>query len=196
MSKSLGNYTTLRDLTIKGYDPRAIRYVLLAAHYRDQMNFTLKELEATKTTVDKLIDFVDRLQEIRTRAGFNKALSKKVAETRRKFEAAMNDDLSVSRALAAIFELVKETNKAIAAGKANENNLKEVYRAVMSFDSVLGFLAHEKLLLTKKQEQLIKKREQARKRGDFKTSDQIRAELKAQGIILEDLTKGVRWRKA
>jgi len=196
MSKSLGNFFTLRDLLQKGYDPKAVRYLLMSAHYRDQLNFTLKELEAAQSTVSNLIDFVDRLQEIRTVAKTSKQLSAKVAEARRKFESALDDDLNVPLALAAIFDLVKETNKAIAAGKASEKNLKEVYKAMMDFDKVLGVLEHEKLKLTKQQEQLIKRREAARKRKDFKTSDKIRAQLKEQGIILEDLAEGVRWRRA
>lgn len=196
MSKSLGNYLTLRDLLQKGYDPKAIRYALLSAHYREQLNFTLKELDVAKLTVDKLIDFIDRLQEIRTRARYNATLSKKVAQAKKEFEEAMDDNLNLPRAMVVIFDLVKQTNKALAAGKASETNLKEIFKAMMSFDSVLGILEHEKIQLTKKQEQLIKRREVARKKGDFKKSDKIRAQLKEEGIILEDLAEGVRWRKA
>lgn len=196
MSKSLGNFFTLRDLLHKGYDPRAVRYILMAAHYREPLNFTLKELEATQATINKLLDFVDRVQEIKTTAKYNAKLRKKIEDVKKKFEAALDDDLNMPLALSVIFGLIKETNRAIAKGQASEKNLQEIFRAMMGFDKILGFLAHEKPPLPKKAEALIKKREVARRRKDFKTADRIREQLKQQGIILEDLEQGVRWRWA
>ncbi|MFQ6135579.1 MAG: cysteine--tRNA ligase [Candidatus Hydrothermarchaeales archaeon] len=195
MSKSLGNFYTLRDLLKEGHDPRAIRYLLLSAHYRKKLNFTIKGLEAAAGTVHRLIDFLDKIQETKTEAKWNGRLHKRVLETKRRFEDAMDDDLDISSALAAIFDLVRETNKAIEEDEASEKNLSEVYDLMMDFDGVLGVLKHEREELEPEIEQLIEKREEARKRKDWDTADKIREQVLKEGIILEDTPRGVRWRR-
>ncbi len=194
MSKSLGNFYTPRDMLAKGYDPMAIRYVLLSTHYKQQLNFTFKELDAAKITVDKLIDFVARLKEIKETKN-NSAITEIIKKAKGDFEQAMDDDLNISKALAVIFEFVRKINKAIAENKIGKKNAKDVSALLLSFDSVLGILKEKKATLTEEEKKLINEREQARKKKDYAKADEIRAKLREKGIILEDTPKGVRWKR-
>jgi cysteinyl-tRNA synthetase len=196
MSKSLGNYFTLRDLLAKGYDPQAIRFLILqSAHYRHQLNFTLEALDHAGPALRRLHDFLDRLQELQPTAPDNQELSEAVRQTRRKFEEAMDDDLNAPAAIGHIFELVRLTNTCIDENAASKRNLQEVHDLLMDFDRVLGFLAHEKGLLDEEVQALIDERAAARKAKDFARADAIRDQLAKQGIILEDTPAGVRWRR-
>ncbi len=195
MSKSLGNFYTLRDLLEKGYDSIAIRYLLLSSHYRQKLNFTFKGLEAATNTVYKLRDFMDKIREIEVGADWNKDLHGKVVKTREDFENLLDDDLNMPQALAAIFDLVKETNNAIAEKRVSKENLDEVHSSIMDFDRVLGILEHEKGALDKRLLQLIEEREDARKNKDWPRADKIRDELFQEGIIVEDTPNGPRWRR-
>lgn len=191
MSKSLGNLYTLRDLLNRDYDPTSIRYVLLATHYRQQLNFTFKGLEAAKNSVERLIEFVDKLQEVKEKI-YNKEISNLVKKTKEKFELAMDDDLNIPKALSAIFNLVKQVNKLIEKNKIGKKNAKEIYNLMKKFDKVLGILEYKKEKLTKEIKKLILERGKARKAGDFEKSDKIRAKLKKLGIILEDTPEGLK----
>ncbi len=195
MSKSLGNFYTLRDLLDKGHEPAAIRYLLLSSHYRQKLNFTFKRLRDAERTVERLRDFMARLQEIETNAPWNQELYEKTEATVRKFEGRMDDDLDTPRALAAVFELVGATNRAIEDGTASRENLDEIHKTFMNFDQVLGILQGKKEELPEELAALIKEREEARKRKDFATADRIRAELKEKGILLEDGPEGTRWKR-
>jgi cysteinyl-tRNA synthetase len=194
MSKSLGNFYTLKDLMRKGYSAKAFRYLMLSAHYRTNLNFTEENLKNAEKTVNGLVDFVDRIKELKAEGEYNRTIADKMDEVKRKFTESLDDDLNMPLALAAIFELVNETNKAIDEKKVSKRNLEEVYDLMMDFDKVLGILEHEKGELPKEAEELIRRREEARKAKDWKTADKIREELKAMGIILEDTSQGVRWR--
>ncbi|MFQ5975216.1 MAG: cysteine--tRNA ligase [Candidatus Hydrothermarchaeales archaeon] len=195
MSKSLGNFYTLRDLLEKGYDPIAIRYLLLSPHYRQKLNFTFKGLEAATKTVHKLRDFMDKIRELKVYAKWNEELHEKVVKTRENFLDFLDDDLNMPPALAAIFDLVKETNNAIAEKKASKKNLEEVHNLIMDFDRVLGVLKHEKGELKPGMLQLIEERENARKNKEWARADKIRATLYDEGIIVEDTPSGPRWRR-
>jgi cysteinyl-tRNA synthetase len=197
MAKRFKNFYTLRDVTAKGYDPIAVRYVLISGHYRQQLNFKFAELDAAKKTLDRLRDFASRLSELKN--GVDNPKAKNIIETAKKhFEAAMDDDLNMPQALAAVFRLENEANKLMAHKEIGKTNAKAVLLTLKKFDSVIGLkladLKNEKL--SKEIEGLIKKRESARKKKDFKTSDSIREKLKAKGIILEDIDGKTRWRKA
>jgi cysteinyl-tRNA synthetase len=206
MSKSLGNFYTLRDLLDGGHGPNAIRYLLLSSHYRQKLNFTFKRLDAARNTVQKLSDFMDRVREgvqQETRKGsqnaagsgdWNEELHKEAVETREKFDGAMDDDLNTPRALACMFELVNETNRSMENKNASKENLKEVYELFVEFDSVLKILGHKKEAIPGDLEELIKKREDARKRKDWAAADRIRERLKKKGIIIEDTPDGPRWK--
>ncbi len=200
MSKSLGNFYTLRDLLGKGYNPAAIRYLLLATHYRQQLNFTFEGLTAATNAIEGLIDFVRRLKEAKTeaRAVAGKDSGKAEAaikECSAAFEKAMDDDLNVSEALAAVFELVKQINRLLAENKLGKKEAETAIKAMERLDKVLGVLDYEDESLDKDSEELIRKREEARRRKDWKEADRIREALRKKGIILEDTAESTRWRK-
>jgi len=198
MSKSLGNYYTLRDLLEKGYDPKAIRYLLMFAHYRAPINFTEEGLKAAQNTVSSLIDFIDRLHEAINGGGdveYDDGLHEKALRAEREFEDRMDDDLDTPGAIAVIHDIVRETNKANEKGNVSPKNLKEVHDLLMRFDSVLGILKHEREQLSADDARLLEERELARRRGDYASADNIRSQLLQRGIVLEDTAQGVRWRR-
>jgi len=195
MAKRLGNFITLRDLLKKGYDTKAIRYVLLSAHYKSSLNFTEESLKDAERTVSNLNDFVDRISKIKVNGNYNKELSKKVLESRNKFEDFMDDDFNIPQALTSIFELFHETNKAIDKNNLSEKNLEEVYNQMMEFDKILGVIEIKKEKLPKEIIDLIIKREGYRKRGEFELADKIRIELREKGILIEDTPTGPRWKR-
>lgn len=215
MSKSLGNFYTLRDLLKKGFDPVAIRYILLATHHRQQLNFTLRGMEAAEAAVKRLSDFLDSLKAADGKESRNiDALADKA---RRGFEKAMNDDLNVPLALAAIFDMVRDVNKALGKGLVGRKNARKIRGVLMTFNSVLGVIKTERaevdmkklaallLKLTGKPvkgsmsrlvETAIKVRQEAREKKDFRKADKIRAELAKLGIVLEDQNGDTKWKLA
>jgi len=195
MSKSLGNFYTLRDLLKKGYSAKGFRYLMLSANYRTSLNFTEESLKNAEKTVNSLIDFVDKIREMKINGLNNEKINESISKAKKKFEESMDDDLNTPLALAAIFDLVGETNKAIDQKNISEKNLHEVYDAMMDFDKVLGVLEHKKGELPKEIMELIIKREGYRKRGDFEAADKIRKEIAEKGILVEDSPEGPRWEK-
>jgi len=195
MGKSLGNFYTLRDLLAKGYDAKAIRYLLMSTHYRQQLNFTFKGLEAAKNAVDRLINFTRRLIDARGR-GCGEKLKTLMNDVKERFEEAMDDDLNVSVALAAIFDFLREVNKLMDDNMLSKEEAEEVYKLMMRFDKVLGIIGEVKKeeKLPEEAKELIRKREEARKAKDWETADKIREQLKAMGVIIEDTPQGVKWR--
>ncbi len=185
MSKSLGNFYTLRDLLNKGYDAGSIRYLLLSTHYRQQLNFTFEGLEASKNAVDKIQDFYDKIE-----AKGNDEVKGIVNETKKKFDVAMDDDLNISEALAVIFEFMNEINRL----KLNKKSVKLVKDLMNDFDKVLGILK-EKGKLPDEIKKLIEQREKLRKEKKFKEADDAREEIKNMGYLIEDGDKGTMWKK-
>ena len=188
MSKSLGNFYTLRDL--KDHDPIAIRYELMATHYRQKLNFTMKDLEAAKAAINRLRDFILRLKSIVSDKE-NKAVDILVEDVKQDFEAKMDDDLNISEALAVIFDFVKDINR-LDIGK---KDAEKVIKVMMEIDKVLGLRLGEEEDIDKEIEDMIKEREEARENKDFEKADSIRDKLKAKGIVLEDTPDGVRWKR-
>lgn len=197
MAKSLGNFYTLRDLLNKGHDPTAIRYLLLSTHYRQQLNFTFDSLEAAKKTVERFHEFLRRLDEVKS-AKSNPDVARLIKHTIMKFDDAMDDDLKINVALAEIFEFMNAVNRLIDEKTLSKKDAKNVKSLLLSIDKILGldFGKIKKEKLSQEARKLIEKREEARKAGDYKTADEIRAELKQKfGIILEDTEKGIRWKR-
>ncbi|MBX5326817.1 MAG: cysteine--tRNA ligase [Candidatus Bathyarchaeia archaeon] len=195
MAKSLGNYYTVKDLLDKGYHPNAIRFLLLSTHYRQQLNFTFEGLKAAENTVERLTLFLNRLSEADGKPA-GQELRTLMKQTKKTFEAAMDDDLNITAALAAVFDFVRDVNRMIDQGKVSKKEAKAVYDLMMNFDKVLGVMGKvEKKALPKDIEALVQKREEARKAKNWKTADAIRQQLYAMGIILEDTKNGVRWRQ-
>jgi cysteinyl-tRNA synthetase len=191
MSKSLGNFFTLRDLTDKGLDPMSIRYVLMSTHYRQPLNFTLESVDAGREAIRRLKDFRTRLGESAA-AQDNPALDAVLDAGRKGFEEGLADDLNTSAALAALFDMVREVNKLTLS----KPDARKALALLDRFDGVMGVLGGREESLDAEIEKLIQARLDARKRRDFKAADQIRDDLKARGIILEDSAGGTRWKKA
>lgn len=195
MAKSLGNFYTLRDLLEKGYDPKAIRYLLMSTHYRQQLNFTFEGLEAAKNAVDRLANFVYRLVDAEGKESGNK-MKDLMNEVQRRFEEAMDDDLNISAALGALFDFVREVNKLVDDDMLSKDEAEEAYQLMMKFDKVVGVIGKIKReeKLPKEAEELIQKREEARRSQDWETADKIRKKLRSMGVLIEDTPQGVKWR--
>ena len=195
MSKSLGNYYTLRDLLKKGYSWRAIRFLLLSTHYRRQLNFTFKALDSAEKTIRNLINFVIKLKFLNVKGKYNEELKKNLEVTRKKFEEFMDDDLNINEALATVFNFISQVNKEITKGNVSKENLNEVLNFLLKIDKVLGLRLEEFLKVDEEVLKLIKEREEARKKKDFKKADQIRDYIrKKYGLILEDTKFGTVWK--
>jgi cysteinyl-tRNA synthetase len=198
MSKSLGNFYTLRDLFEKGYQPEAIRYLLVSVPYRKKLNFTFEGLKAAATAIDRLRNYKLRLDTDKFSAGENAAISERTALARRQFEDSLDDDLNTAEALAAIFEYVRDTNSSMDAGEFHEGNRAAALELFQSFDDILDVLrptASAEGITEAQVEALIAERLQAKKTKNFKRSDEIRAELLERGVILEDTKEGMRWKR-
>jgi len=196
MSKSKGNYYTFRDVAAKGFSAAAIRYFLLSVPYNKQLNFTFDALAGAEKTVESLRDFRARLSEAKTEPGNNEALREAAERALREFAEGMDDDLNTSIALAAIHNLSREVNSALARKQVREENKRELLDVLAKFDSVLNVLGEQKKeMLDSEVQSLIDERQEARRRRDFRRADEIRVELADLGIILEDTKDGVRWKR-
>lgn len=196
MSKSKGNYYTVRDLIKQGFTPRAIRYLLLTAQHQKQFNFTLDGLRGAESTIERLNDFKRRLTELQPETGSTAALAGLVERTQQRFEAALNDDLNVPEALAAVHDFVRETNTALAQGSVKAGDQTTLLALIDCLDSVFNIFGEVKQeLLDSEIQALIDERQAARKSKNFARADEIRNQLTELGIILEDTKDGLRWRR-
>jgi cysteinyl-tRNA synthetase len=190
MSKSLGNYFTLRDLMAKGLSGREVRYLLITAHYRETFNFTLEGLAGAKTALARIDECVGKLSEIADRT--NGAPNSKILE---QFSAALDDDLNISAAWGEIFKWVTETNKRIAENSLQAADAAASLAAWHMIDSVLGVGTKNDIEIPADITALAEDRIAAKKSKDFKRSDAIRDELKAKGWVIEDSPKGYKLKK-
>ena len=196
MGKSLQNFYTLRDLVKMGYDPEVVRYLLMSTHYRNQLNFTLEGLRAAGNALQRLRGFMKRLEEVNAKQG-DEALEL-TESARKRFEEAMDDDLDINGALAAMFNLVREVNVLADARELSLAGARRVRNLMTDFNKVLAVLGgpmEPKPELSKEAKDLIKRREEARKSKDWQAADAIRSELLRMGIVLEDTPEGVKWKR-
>lgn len=201
MSKSLGNFFTVRDISEK-YDLQVLRFFMLSAHYRSPINFSAELMEAAKNGLDRIITAVDNLKHKEENLS-NETLSDKEKENinsakefELKFKNAMEDDFNTADAISAIFELVKFANVTVdeASSKEYVKYLKEL---IITLNDVLGIISEKKEeILDEEIEKLIEERQEARKSKNFARADEIRALLLEKGIVLEDTREGVKWKKA
>jgi cysteinyl-tRNA synthetase len=200
MSKSLGNTYTIADVIARGYRPSAVRYLLLSAYYRKQLNFTWESLAQAEEALRRLTDFLGRVDRV-TAGGSHPEVAARVEEATTAFAAAMQSDLNTAAALGAIFELVRALNSAIDAGEMGAGDVPVVRDAFDRFDRVLGVLGLRRVeeqqppLPVKEIEQSIEDRHAARRRRDFTEADRIRDDLAARGVLLEDGPGGTRWKR-
>jgi cysteinyl-tRNA synthetase len=220
MSKSEGNFFTLRDLLLKGHKPSAIRYLLTSVPYRKQLNFTMQGLEQAAHSVGRLRDFKARIEIAKLEPGANQSIQELAARTRSEMRAAMEDDLNTARALGAMFDMVREANTAADRNELRQDDKASLLAALQQFDEIFAVLkdddaakmahaaewakAHGLLeqsnlsanqISDKEVERLIAERTAAKKARDFARSDAIRAQLTEAGIIVEDTKDGIRWKR-
>lgn len=196
MSKSLGNYFTLRDLLSEGHDPSTLRYLLASGQYRTRLNFTSEGLRQARESVQRIRDFERRVREAETEEGGAREVEAMVLETRKGFMEAMDDDLNTPRALGEIFELIRRVNARLDIQKISEGERMSILSLLKDFDAIFDVLETRDVTLEAEVRHLIEEREQARRQGNFGVADRIREDLKKRGILLEDTAKGTRWKRA
>jgi cysteinyl-tRNA synthetase len=222
MSKSLGNFFTLRDLLLKGYKPSSIRYLLMSVPYTKQLNFTEAGLEQATVSVRRLRDFKSRIEMAKVPAGKNEKLQAVATASRQQMREALDDDLNTANALGAIFDMVREVNTLVDQGELRQDDKAPLLEALQKFDEIFDVLrdddaekmeramawakAHGKLdeakaslaakmISDEDTNRLIEERNAAKKARDFARADAIRAQLTEAGIVVEDTKDGVRWRR-
>jgi cysteinyl-tRNA synthetase len=198
MSKSKGNFYTLRDLLEKGNHPMAVRYFLISGHYRSPLNLSTDSLQAAHAAWSRIMDFRNRLRELVNANADGETvepLATALSDVQTKFVSFMDDDLDSPRSLAAIFDFIRDANKLLDDNKVPSSQAQTVLDALDQIDQVLGVMQEDDAMLDEEIDNLIEERQQARKDKNFARADQIRDELAAQGIILEDTKDGVRWKR-
>jgi cysteinyl-tRNA synthetase len=198
MAKSLGNFFTLRDLLERGYRPRAIRYLLLSVHYRQQLNFTFAGLDQAAASIERLSDFVRRVEELPPGGAPDGELAARSRRAREAFDEALDDDLNTSRALAAVFEWVRDANRAMDEGRASAADRSELEAVLEAFDAVYDVLTPDpdELRLEVEIQALIDEREAARRAREWGRADALRGRLEELGILVEDTPAGPRWKRS
>ena len=201
MSKSLGNFFTVREISEK-YDLQVLRFFMLSAHYRSPLNFSSDLMEAAKSGLDRIITATDNLKfladnaKTETLTDIEDDALTKTQNYVAAFEKAMDDDFNTADAIAAIFDLVKYANTT-ANGDSSKAYVTALYELIVKLADVLGIVVEKKEeLLDADIEALIQERQAARKERNFARADEIRDELLAKGIILEDTREGVKWKRA
>ena len=201
MSKSLGNFFTVREISEK-YDLQILRFFMLSAHYRSPLNFSADLMEAAKTSLERILTTAENLRFLSKNADAGALTEEEEAlltdsdKYVQGFEEAMDDDFNTADAIASVFELVKFINTT-ADGSRSKEYLDGLYEKLFRLTDVLGIIVEKKEeMLDEEIEALIEKRQAARKERNFALADQIRDELLAKGIILEDTREGVKWKKA
>jgi cysteinyl-tRNA synthetase len=198
MSKSLGNFYTLRDLLGMGYSAEAIRYLLASVPYRKKLNFTFEGLKAAATSIERLRNYKLRLETAKFAEGTSEKLTERAQAGRKAFDEALDDDLNTAEALAAAFEYVRDTNTAMDNGEFLAGNVAGANEFLARFDSIFDVLRpteKESGLPDHAIDALVSERTAAKKARDFARADQIRGDLATQGVILEDTKEGVRWKR-
>ncbi|HVB34404.1 MAG TPA: cysteine--tRNA ligase [Patescibacteria group bacterium] len=210
MSKSAGNFYTLRDLLERGQRPSAVRFLLASVPYRRQLNFTFEGLQQASSSVERLRNFAERLRREALPERTSTPFASRIEEAEKDFQAGLEDDLNTAQALAAMFDLVRDVNTAIDRAEFSRADAPAALGLLERFDAIfavladddgaklrrLGYAAASEDLSAERIEGLVQERQEARGRRDFQAADHIRQDLAAHGIILEDLKDGtVRWKR-
>jgi len=218
MSKSEGNFFTLRDLVLKGHKPSAIRYLLTSVPYTKQLNFTFDGLRQAAHSVGRLRDFKARLEMAKLPTGKNDKMQELATRTRQEMRGGLEDDLNTARALAAIFDMVREANTAADSGELRQDDRPALLSALAQFDEIFAVLKDddpEKMdrvrawagsggpstglpagrISDDEVNRLVEERNAAKKARDFAHADAIRKQLTEAGVIVEDTKDGIRWKR-
>ena len=201
MSKSLGNFFTVRDISEK-YDLQVLRFFMLSAHYRSPLNFSADLMEAARNGLDRIVTAAGNLKYLLENAAegemteAEKALAEEAKGFVTKFDEAMDDDFNTADAIAAIFELVKFANTNVTAENTRAF-VQTIYDELLMLTDICGLIVEKKEeLLDSDIEALIQERQDARKAKNFARADEIRNQLLEMGIVLEDTREGVKWKRA
>lgn len=201
MSKSLGNFFTVREISEK-YDLQVLRFFMLSAHYRSPLNFSADLMEASKKSLDRIVTAAENLKHLISTSANDSMTESELAhyeateEFVKKFDEAMDDDFNTADAISAVFELVKYLNTH-TSGENTRDYLEKCLERLKTLCDILGLVVEKKSeLLDADIEVLIEERQQARKARNFARADEIRAELLEKGIVLEDTREGVKWKRA
>ncbi len=210
MSKSLGNFFTLRELFAQGHKPSTLRFLLASVPYRRQLNFTADSLQQAASSVERLRNFVDRLRTEKFPDGAAAGMAARAVQAVEAFEGGLEEDLNTAQALAAVFDLARDVNTSMDRGEFRRSEVAPILAALEKFDAIFAVLKDddgEKLralggaasapgISDQEIEALVAERQAARKRRDFAASDLIRQQFAERGIILEDTKDGgVRWKR-
>ena len=200
MSKSLGNFRTVREIS-EQYDLQVLRFFMLSAHYRSPLNFSAELMEASRNGLERILTGVERLRDLLAKAeekemsGEERRNLETAAELVKKFEAAMDDDFNTADAISAIFEMVKLSNSTISE-ESSRAYLEDLKGSIERLCEVLGIITEKKAeVLDDEIEAMIEERQQARKAKNFALADEIRGKLLDMGIVLEDTREGVKWKR-
>ncbi|HDP79464.1 MAG TPA: cysteine--tRNA ligase [Spirochaetes bacterium] len=197
MSKSKGNFYTLRDLLERGHPPRAIRYLLLSAHYRKQLNFTFAGLQQARSALERFDNLLLRLRDAAGES--NPEIGAASAELLARFSEEMDNDLNISGALGRLFEYIHAANGFIDENRLSAKDARQIVETLEKIDTVLGVIFYSTAAGDDSDsgriEALIAERAEAKKQKNFSRADEIRALLEAEGVILEDTREGTRWKK-
>jgi cysteinyl-tRNA synthetase len=198
MSKSLGNFYTLRQILERGYAPEAIRYLLASVPYRKQLNFTFDGLKSAATSIERLRNFKLRLETERFPEGENPKMVARTEAARQQLTDSMDDDLNTAKALAAVFEFLSDTNSIMDAGEFRAGDVGGALDLLARLDAIFDVIrptAKSGALADADVEVLAAERTKAKAARNFARADQIRQQLLEQGIILEDTKGGTRWKR-
>lgn len=193
MSKSLGNFYTLRDLIAKGYDPMAVRYLYVCNHYRGKINFTIEGISSAQTTLLSVHNFIKRLKNITVAGELSTIVKNLIRGAKKQFESFMDDDLNSPRAIASIFDFIKEVNIMLVEGSLTRESCAGIISTLLDFDCVLGLRLHtalEEETMPQNIRALLDERALARKNKDWAKSDELRNELNRLGFAVEDKKDG------
>ncbi|TGK25208.1 cysteine--tRNA ligase [Leptospira stimsonii] len=200
MSKSKGNFYTLRDLVQKGIDPKTIRFLLISTHYRSKLNFSTDRLEESANSIRKMQNCLDRLLDAEPNSEIVSDFTFSIPSIltwKKEIEESLADDLNIAKVLAVVFDSLKNINSALDSGSISSSERKELIQLFAYYNRLFDVLSFEskKDLIDSEIDSLIEERQLARKNKDFARSDAIRDQLLAQGIVIEDTKDGLRWRR-
>jgi cysteinyl-tRNA synthetase len=198
MSKSLGNFYTLRDVLARGFAPEAIRYTLAQVPYHKQLNFTFDGIKSAGTAIERVRNFKLRVETDKFPEGTNEKVTARTEAAVKKFVEGMDDDLNTAEASAAMFEYIRDANTAMNAGEFSAGNVAGALDLLARFDAVFDVIAptvQSGEMSDSEVESMIAERKKAKASKNFARADQIREQLLEQGIILEDTKDGVRWKR-